>query len=146
MIVKKGDKVQVEYEGTFDDGNVFDSTEKQNGKPLEFEVGKGKVIKGFDDSVIGMKKGEEKEIVIEPKQGYGDRNPRMIRKISRDKIPKEKKIKEGMLIALQSPEGAQLPGEIASITDEFVTLDLNHPLAGKTLHFKIKIKDVIASS
>ena len=71
MIVKKGSKVKVDYTGTFDDGTVFDASEK-HGQPLEFEAGSGQVIKGFDDAVMGMKKGEEKKIVLPAKEAYGE--------------------------------------------------------------------------
>ena len=141
MPVSKGSKVKVEYEGRFDDGTVFDSTEKHGNKPLEFEVGKGMVIKGFDDAVLGMEKGEEKEITIEPKDGYGDHDPSRLKKMSKSKMPEGKDLKAGMMIAIQAPNGAQMPGKIASVDQDSVTLDLNHPLAGRILHFKIKIAD-----
>jgi peptidylprolyl isomerase len=141
MAVKKGDKIKVEYTGTFEDGTVFDSTEK-HGAPLEFEAGAGMVIKGFDEAVMGMKKGEEKEFTIEPKNGYGDYNPELIKKVSKDKIPDGKELKEGMMIALQAPNGMQIPGKIAGATEDEISLDLNHPLAGKTLKFRIKITEI----
>jgi len=102
MTIKKGDKVKVEYTGTFEDGTVFDSSEKA-GRMLEFEVGEGKIIKGFDKAVVGMKKGEEKEVKMGPKDGYGDYNPELIRKIPKDKFPPDKKVKVGMMLGLQSP-------------------------------------------
>ena len=89
MAIKKGDKVKIEYTGTLDDGTVFDSSEK-HGKPLEFEVGSGQVIKGFDNAVIGMKKGQEKEFKLKPEEAYGEPNPNLIRKIPKEQIPKHK--------------------------------------------------------
>lgn len=138
MAVKKGDKVKVEYEGKLEDGTVFDSS-KSHGKPLEFEVGSGKVIKGFDEGVVGMEIGEEKEIRIEPKDAYGDHNPELIKKVPKDKLPKEQEVKPGMMLLMGLPNGAQLPVKITEVGDKEVTLDLNHPLAGKTLIFKVKI-------
>ncbi|MEX2705385.1 MAG: peptidylprolyl isomerase [Candidatus Freyrarchaeum guaymaensis] len=138
MPVKKGDRVKVEYIGMFDDGTVFDSSEGKS--PLEFEAGSGQIIKGFDEAVIGMKKGEEKEFKIEPKDAYGERNPELVRKIPRDQLPPE--AQAGMLLMLRTPDGMQIPAEITEVTDEEVTIDLNHPLAGKTLNFKIKIVDI----
>ena len=94
MPVKSGDKVKVDYTGSFEDGTVFDTSEGK--QPLEFTAGEGKVIKGFDNAVIGMEKGEEKEIKIEPKDAYGDHNPKMLKKIPRENIPKEPEPKKGM--------------------------------------------------
>ncbi len=138
---KKGDTVKVNYTGTFDDGTVFDSTDKHDA-PLEFKVGAGMVIKGFDAAVLGMKKGEEKQFSIEPKDGYGDHNPAMLKKVSKDKVPGGKDLKAGMMIALQAPNGMQIPGKIAEVNATEIVLDLNHPLAGKKLIFKIKIVEI----
>tara|TARA_Y100000310_G_scaffold1902_1_gene2386 strand:+ start:2257 stop:2682 length:426 start_codon:yes stop_codon:yes gene_type:complete len=140
MAIKKGDKIKVEYTGTLEDGKVFDSSEGK--PPLEFEVGAGKIIKGFDDAVTGMEKGQEKEVKIEPKDAYGIPAPELIKKVPRDQIPKEPEPKPGMVLLLKSPDGQQMPARITEVTDADVTIDLNHPLAGKTLTFKIKIVDV----
>jgi len=78
MTVKKGDKVKIDYTGTFEDGTVFDSSKKL-GKPLEFEVGSGTIIKGLDEAIVGMYKGQEKEIVIQPEAAYGNHNPDMVK-------------------------------------------------------------------
>ncbi len=141
MEVKKGNKVKVEYEGKLEDGTVFDASSKQ-GKPLEFETGSRKVIPGFDNAVIGMKKDEEKEITIKPEDAYGQPNPEMIKKVPKDQFPKDKEIKPGMMLALGLPTGQQIPAKITEVGDKEVTLDLNHPLAGKTLKFKIKVVDI----
>ena len=138
MPIKKGDKIKVEYEGKLEDGTVFDSSEKY-GKPLEFEVGAGNLIKGFDAAVIGMEKGEEKEITIPSAEAYGDPNPNLVKKIPRDKLPKDKEPKAGMILALGTPDGKQIPAKITDVTDKEITIDLNHPLAGKTLIFKVKV-------
>jgi len=144
MAVKKGDKVKLDYEGKFEDGTVFDSSEK-HGKPLEIEVGSGQVIKGFDDALIGMKKGEEKEIKLSPAEAYGDPNPQMMKKVPRDQFPKDKEIKAGMVLILGTPDGKQFPAKVAEVSDAEITLDMNHPLAGKTLIFKIKVVEIISS-
>src|SRR3989344_578314 len=113
-MIKNGDKVKVEYEGMLDDGTIFDSS-KKHGQPLEFIVGEGNVIKGFDNAVRGMKKGEEKKVKIKAKDAYGESNPQLIKKVPREQLPQKQEIKEEII------------------------LDLNHPLAGKDLTFKIKI-------
>lgn len=143
MAVKKGDKVKVEYTGTLEDGTVFDASEK-HGAPLEFEVGSGMVIKGFDEALVGMEKGEEKEVTIKPEQAYGDPNPEMVKKIPREQLPKDQEPKAGMMLIMSLPNGQQLPAKITEVSDKEVTLDLNHPLAGKTLKFKLKVVEIVA--
>lgn len=144
MPVKKGDKVKVDYTGTFDDGTVFDSsTHGDHSHPLEFEAGAGMVIKGFDDAVIGMEKGDEKEIHLEPKDAYGDPNPQLVQKVPRDQLP-EQELKAGMTLAMKTPEGQQIPITIKEVNDKEATLDMNHPLAGKKLNFKIKLVEVVS--
>lgn len=142
-IVKKGDKIKVDYTGTFDDGTVFDTSQHgEHSHPLEFEAGAGQVIKGFDEAVIGMKKGEEKSIKIKPCDAYGDSNPDMIKNVPKDKFPQGQEIKAGMMIALATPDGKQFPAVIKEVNDNEVIIDLNHPLAGKNLNFKIKLTDI----
>lgn len=138
--VAKGDKVKVEYTGTFEDGTVFDSSEN-HGKPLEFEAGSGQVIKGFDEAVVGMEKGEEKEITLQPAEAYGDVNPELHKEIPRDKLPQDQEPQVGMMLALGMPNGQQMPAKIIKVDENSVTIDLNHPLAGKVLIFKIKVVD-----
>ncbi len=139
--IKKGDKVKIEYTGTFEDGTVFDSSEK-HGAPLEFEASSGHIIKGLDDAMIGMKKDEEKDIKIEPGDAYGDYNPQQIKRLPKEMFPKDKKIEAGMLLALQAPDGSQLPVRVIEVNEKEVVLDLNHPLAGKKLNFKVKVVEI----
>ena len=138
--IKNGDKVKVEYVGTLDDGTVFDSSEV-HGKPLEFEVGAKQVIKGFEDAVIGMEKGEEKFIRLEASEAYGNPSNQLIKKVPRDKFPKEE-LKPGMMLGVSLANGAEVPAKITEVTDTKVTIDLNHPLAGKALNFKIKAVEI----
>ena len=141
MPVKKGNIIKVEYEGKLKDGTVFDSTEK-HGEPLKFEVGTGQLITGFDKAVIGMKKGEEKQIELEPSEAYGDHNPKLVKKIPKSQLPKNEELATGMILMLTLPNGDQITASIIEIDDESITLDLNHPLAGKTLNFKIKVLEI----
>jgi FKBP-type peptidyl-prolyl cis-trans isomerase 2 len=141
MPVAEGNKVKIEYTGTLEDGTVFDSTEKHGGKPLEFEVGSHMVIKGFEDAIIGMEKGDEKEIKIESKDAYGDVNPQLVKDIPKDKLPAEAEIVPGLVLAMTMPNGAQIPVKVAEVNGDNVKIDMNHPLAGKNLNFKIKLVD-----
>ena len=140
MVVKKGDKIKVEYTGSFESGEVFDASEK-HGKPLEFEAGVGMVVPGFDAGVIGMDVGEGKTITLKPEEAYGMPNEQAIQKVPKDKFPAE--AKEGMMIGVPLPNGQQMPAKITKIDDNEVTIDMNHPMAGKTLVFKIKIVEIL---
>ncbi|MBI4440686.1 peptidylprolyl isomerase [Candidatus Woesearchaeota archaeon] len=134
MAVKKGDKVKVDYTGSLDDGTVFDKSEE----PLEFEAGSGQIIPGFDQAVMGMNVGDEKTIHVEAKDAYGDHRPELTRKVPRSELPQGEP-KEGMMLVLKAPDGNQFPARIAQVTATDITIDLNHPLAGKALNFKIKL-------
>ncbi|MEJ2248272.1 MAG: peptidylprolyl isomerase [Candidatus Lokiarchaeota archaeon] len=139
MAIKEGDVIKVEYEGTLDDGSVFDSTKMNEGKPLKFEVGCGHVISGFDKSVIGKEVGDEFEIHLEPLEAYGEYNEKLIQNVPKANFPENQEIKEGMIIVLVDPNNQQIPATIKEINEEAVKIDLNHPLAGKNLYFKVKI-------
>jgi FKBP-type peptidyl-prolyl cis-trans isomerase 2 len=137
MAITKGNKIKVEYTGTLEDGSTFDTSVGK--EPLEFEVGSGQLIKGFDDAVMGMEKGQEKEITLTPENAYGAVNPELSKKVPRSQLPEGPEPQAGMMLAVSLPTGQQIPAKIIAVDDTEVTIDLNHPLAGKTLKFKIKI-------
>ena len=139
--IKSGDKVKVHYTGSFDDGTVFDSSEK-HGQPLEFEAGANQIIPGFEKGIIGMKQGEEKTIHLEPCDAYGDINPQLVKKVPRSQLPPEQEPKPGMVLIISLPNGMQVPTRLTEVGKDEVTLDLNHPLAGKCLNFKIKVAGI----
>lgn len=140
MAVKKGDKIKIEYTGKLDDGTVFDSSE--NKEPLEFTVGSNEIIKGVDEAVVGMEKGEEKEIDVSPEEAYGPYNADMKQKVPKESLPKDQEIKPGMRMIAQSQNGQKIPVKVDDVDEKEVTLDLNHPLAGKKLNFKIKVVEM----
>ncbi|MBD3312102.1 peptidylprolyl isomerase [archaeon] len=141
MAIKTGDKVKLEYEGTFDDGTVFDSsTHGDHSHPIEFEVGAGQVIQGLDKEVVGMKKGEEKEIKVQPSEAYGKPKSELVKKLPREQLPEN--VKQGMILGLKLPDGKTIPARVVKLTSKEATIDLNHPLAGKVLNFKIKVVSV----
>ncbi|MEA3515396.1 MAG: peptidylprolyl isomerase [Nanoarchaeota archaeon] len=140
MEVKNGSKVKVHYTGSFEDGNVFDTSEGK--EPLEFEVGSGKLIKGFDTALIGMKKGEEKEITLKPEEAYGEKHDNLVQEVPKDALKGEFDPKEGMQLMLKAPDGHQMVATIVKVGDEKLTIDMNHPLAGKTLKFKLNVVGV----
>ncbi len=143
MAIAKGTVVRIDYTGTFDDGTVFDSSQT-HGTPLEFEVGAGEVIPGFEDAVASMNVGQEKEIVIPPAQGYGEINLELVKEFPRDQFPPTPEPAPGMGLMIKASNGQQFPCRIVKVENAVVTLDLNHPLAGKVLHFKIKVLEIVS--
>ncbi len=135
--VKQGSKVKVIYEGSLSDGSVFDKSEE--GQPLEFTAGRGDVIPGFDKAVLGMKLNEKKEFTVPPEEAYGPRNETWIRKVPPSFFPDDMTPQLDMMLSLQDENGRPFPGTITEITEDSITIDLNHPLAGKELTFKVEI-------
>lgn len=142
MEVKKGDRVKVEYMGMLEDGTIFDSTKKHGGKPLEFKAGAGQMIPGFDNAVLGMKVGEEKTIKLKPDDAYGEPKEYLIREIPKEHIPKDHDIKPGMMLSMTMPNGVSLDAKVREVKASGIKVDLNHPLAGKSLTFRIKVVDI----
>ena len=136
-VAKKGDQVSIEYEGSLDDGTVFDSS-KIHDKPLEFVIGSGQVIQGFDKAVLGMKLNEEKKIRLEPAEAYGEINQKLTHKILRSELPPEPEPKTGMGL-MMGVAGSQRRALITEVTKDHIVIDMNHPLAGKALTFSIKL-------
>lgn len=135
--VKEGHFVQVDYTGTFPDGTVFDTSEGK--QPLEVLAGKGMLIKGFDNALVGMAVGSEKEVDVEPADAYGERQDDLLRKVPRSEIGSDMTPEVGMMIGVKAPTGQVFPATITEVTDDEITIDANHPLAGKKLHFKLKV-------
>ncbi|HIH31711.1 TPA: peptidylprolyl isomerase [Candidatus Woesearchaeota archaeon] len=141
-VVATGHLVSVDYVGTLDNGEEFDAS-KNNG-PIKFVVGKSQVIKGFDDAVVGMKVNEKKKIHISKENAYGDVNPQLMHQVPMDKIPENirSQVKENGFLVLQGHHGQHIPAKVESIRDNVITLNLNHPLAGKDLNFELTIADI----
>ena len=133
--MKQGDKVKVHYTGTLSDGIVFDSSEGK--EPLEFTIGENKVIPGFENGIKEMKLNDEKTIKIQPKDAYGERDEKMVVAVPRSKFPPE--IEAGGHLLLKGPDGQRIPAKIKEVKENEVLIDLNHPLAGKELNFKVNV-------
>ena len=135
--IQSGDTIAVNYTGKLENGEVFDTSDGK--APLTFTVGAGMLIKGFDDAVVGMKKGESKSVTISPELGYGPRDESAMVDIPKDRFPEDIPLAEGLELQLQDPQGRPVPARVAEISDETVKMDVNHFLAGKTLIFDITI-------
>ncbi len=139
--VKTGDKVRVHYHGKLTTGETFDSSTDR--EPLEFEVGSGMVIKGFDDGVTGMSVGEKKTITIPVDQAYGPRNADMLIEMPKDRFPKEMEIEVGMPLMMSDGAGHNHQVVVTEIKEDVVILDANHPLAGQDLVFDLELVEII---
>ncbi|TMI74463.1 MAG: peptidylprolyl isomerase [Bacteroidetes bacterium] len=139
--VKSGDKVKVHYHGRLNSGQTFDNSEGR--EPLEFEVGGGMVIKGFDDGVKGMAVGDKKTINIPFDQAYGPRNPDMIIEMPRERFPKDMELEVGMPLGMSDGQGQQFEVVVAEIKEDVVILDANHPLAGQDLIFDLELVEIV---
>ncbi|MFA5745520.1 MAG: FKBP-type peptidyl-prolyl cis-trans isomerase [archaeon] len=142
MSVKENDWIVVEYDGLLDDGTMFDSSKGRD--PLKFKVGIGMVIPGFEDGVIGMKSGEEKDIKVTPEEGYGPKNTE-VAKIPKELLNSISDLQEGKEIVVMSGMGP-LAIEIVKIDETTIDAILNHPLAGKNLTFKVKLIEVLSEA
>jgi FKBP-type peptidyl-prolyl cis-trans isomerase 2 len=142
--VKSGDTVKVHYSGRLTDGTTFDSSEGRS--PLEFQVGSGSVIAGFDSGVIGMTVGDKRTIEIPVDDAYGPVDPQMIMEFPRDRFPADMVPEIGMQLNMSNGSGQNFPVVIAEIKDEVVILDANHPLAGEDLIFDLELVEIIGAS
>ncbi len=138
--VKEGDTVRIHYTGTLQGGETFDSSEGR--EPLEFTVGSGMIIPGLDNAMPGMEVGETKRVEVPCDEAYGPVNPEMRQAIPREGIPNDVPLDPGTQLQMQTPEGQTLPVTVIEADESTVTLDANHPLAGKDLVFDIELVEI----
>ncbi len=138
--VKNGDKIKVHYHGRLEDGTTFDSSEGR--EPLEFEVGSGQVIPGFDNGVLGMTPGQKKTITIPVEEAYGPVQEDMYMEFPRERFPADMVPEVGMSLNMSNGSGQTMPVVIAEVQDEVVILDANHPLAGEVLIFDLELVSI----
>jgi len=139
-VAKKGDKVKVHYTGKLKDDTVFDSSRER--EPLEFTVGSGQMIKGFDLAVEGMKVGENKQVEIPSAEAYGERSPEAMIEVEKTQLPPNMEPEKGMQLEATSQDGRRQVLIIEEVKETTVVLDANHPLAGKELIFDIELVEV----
>lgn len=139
--VKTGDTVRVHYHGRLNNGNTFDSSEGRD--PLEFKVGAGSVIKGFDNGVLDMTVGEKRTLNIPVEEAYGPKSEELIMDFPKANIPADLNPEVGMELQMSNPQGQVFPVKVAAIGTEFITLDANHPLAGEPLVFDIELVEIV---
>ena len=138
---KSGDTVRIHYTGTLDDGTQFDSSSGR--EPLEFALGGGQVIPGFDSAVDGMTVGENKNVTIAPDDAYGQRHEQLVQQVPRDILPEDMEPAVGMQLQSQSPDGQTMNLIVTEVLEETITVDANHPLAGQALTFAIELVEIV---
>lgn len=142
--VKKGDKIKVHYHGKLSTGDTFDSS--QGREPLEFEVGSGMVIPGFDNGVTGMAVGDKKTVQIPADEAYGPHNPSMVINVPKSQFPEGMEVEIGMPLIMNDEQGHQFQVVVTAINEDSVTIDANHPLAGKDLTFDLELVSIDGGS
>jgi len=137
----KGDTVKVHYTGMLDDGTVFDSSRER--EALNVTLGSGQLISGFEDALMGMTVGETKKLKIVSEQAYGPRREELVIHVEKEKFPPHIVPEKGLMLNLKGPQEEQIQAIITKISEESVTLDANHPLAGEDLTFDIELSDIV---
>jgi peptidylprolyl isomerase len=138
---KNGDTVKIHYTGRLQNGTVFDSSSE--GEPLQFSIGSGQVIPGFEEAVTGMQIGEKKTTLIPSDKAYGERNPSMVMVVDRKHVPPEIDPEVGQRLQVGSPDGQLLAVTVVEVGEENITLDANPPLAGEDLTFDIELVEIV---
>ncbi|MCR9068861.1 MAG: peptidylprolyl isomerase [Rhodobacteraceae bacterium] len=137
---KTGTTVSIHYTGTLADGTTFDSSQGRD--PLSFEMGKGQIIPGLEAALDGMSEGDSKTVTIPADQAYGPRQEDAMQQIPRASVPDDIPLDPGTQLQMQTPDGRAVPVMVADVTEETVTLDANHPLAGEDLTFAVEVVKV----
>jgi len=139
---KSGDTVKVHYTGKLEDGTVFDSS--KGGDPLEFTLGQNQVIPGFEQAVVGMEPGQSKTAELRPEEAYGPRYDEMVIEVEKKQIPEQIDPRVGQRLQIRQADGRAIGVTVTDVTEEKITLDGNHPLAGQDLQFDIELVDIVA--
>lgn len=137
----EGNTIKVHYTGRLDDGTVFDSSRER--EPLEFTIGSGGIIKGFEDGVMGMAVGDNKTIKIPSDGAYGPYREDLVMNVDRAQLPPDIDPVEGQMLSLRHPNGGSIDVMITEVTPDSVTLNANHPLAGKDLTFDLELVEIL---
>ncbi|MGJ8659459.1 FKBP-type peptidyl-prolyl cis-trans isomerase [Cellulophaga fucicola] len=138
--VKENNTVKVNYTGKLSDGQVFDSSEGK--EPLEFTLGQGQLIPGFEKGLIDMKVNEKKTITIAKEEAYGEVNEALIQEVKKAELPQDMEPKVGMGLVSQSPDGREMNLLVVEVKEESIVVDANHPLAGKDLIFDLEVVEI----
>lgn len=138
--VKNNDTVKVHYTGTLTDGTIFDTSKDR--EPLEFTLGQGMLIPGFEKAVLDMEINQTVNCIIPSDEAYGDHNPEMVQEVPKTQLPADMEVSAGMQLMSRMPDGSEFPVMVTEVTESHITVDANHPLAGQTLQFEITLVEI----
>lgn len=144
LAVAEGMVVTLDYTLTLDNGEVADTT--KGGMPLRFLTGQGQLLPAFEDALVGLAAGDETRLTLSPEDGYGEYDEDAFEEVPLDQFPTTEQIEPGMTIGVQDSSGEMFEATVSEMHDDVVVLDFNHPLAGETLHFQVKVLDVRAAT
>jgi len=140
LTIGPGTQVTLNFSVELEDGHIIDSN--FDSEPVSFTVGDGSLLKGFEEAIFGLKSGDEGVYDISPEKGFGQHNPSNIQSVPRDQFPKGIELEEGLLLSFADAQSNELPGMVAEFDDETVSIDFNHPLAGRNICFRVRIVSV----
>ncbi len=140
MKAKVGDTVHVHYTGSLEDGTIFDAS--TDGDPIEVTLGGGQVIEGFEEALIGMSTGEKKKETIQPERAYGSRRDELVFQVDRQQMPPDGEVEVGDFLRIGFADGRSASVQVTAMDEAMVTLDANHPLAGKNLVFELELVSI----
>jgi FKBP-type peptidyl-prolyl cis-trans isomerase SlyD len=139
LMVAKGRRVKMDYNLLINSEPVETTQGKE---PLEFMVGGGNIIPGLENQMMGMKVGDERKIIVDPKDAYGQLDPNAFKEVPRSSMPADAQLKPGVVVEVEDPKGGTFPGVVWEVKDQSVVLNFNHPMAGQTLEFDVKVVDI----
>lgn len=137
---ERDDTVRVHYTGKLEDGTVFDSSAER--EPLEFTIGEGEIIPGFEEAVIGMEPGESKTVEVSEEEGYGPHREELMLTVDREELPPNMEVEVGQQLQVRMENGQTAVVEVVGVSESDLTLDANHPLAGETLTFEVELVEI----
>ena len=135
-----GDTVRVHYEGFLEDGNLFGSS--RNSEPLEFTIGERTLIPAFETAVVGMEEGDTKSVSVAPEDAFGERREELVRTIDKEQLPSHIDPQIGKVLEIRAEEGENVRAQITDVTEDRLTIDANHPLAGRRVTFEIELVEI----
>lgn len=135
-------RVVLEYELRDESGAVIDSSAQEGGEPIVYVHGYGMIVPGLEAGIVGMKVGDEKEVTVAPEAGFGEHDEELVLEVDREELPRPKEVKVGDEMVAESPEGEEAVMRVVEVNDDTVVVDANHPLAGKTLLYKVKVREI----
>jgi FKBP-type peptidyl-prolyl cis-trans isomerase SlyD len=142
LTIQPNTHVTLDYELKGDDGEVIDASEGEGGEPIRYVHGYGMLVPGLEAALVGLHSGDEREVVVPAEAGYGERDETLVLEIERSEFPDPKAVEEGDEFVAESPDGEEIAMNVIEVKDDAVIVDANHPLAGMTLHYKVKVGEV----